>query len=57
MINTGVLIFNLIPAFPLDGGRVLRGIVWSVTGNYLKSTRLAAGSASPSPGCSSWAAS
>jgi Zn-dependent protease len=42
MINTGVLIFNLIPAFPLDGGRVLRGIVWSVTGDYLKSTRLAA---------------
>ena len=43
MINTGVLIFNLIPAFPLDGGRVLRGIVWSVTGDYLTSTRLAAG--------------
>jgi Zn-dependent protease len=43
MINTMVLIFNLIPAFPLDGGRVLRGIVWSVTGDYLKSTRLAAG--------------
>src|SRR5689334_24310621 len=43
MINTGVLIFNLIPAFPLDGGRVLRGVVWSVTGDYLKSTRLAAG--------------
>jgi Zn-dependent protease len=43
MINTGVLIFNLIPAFPLDGGRVLRGIIWSVTGDYLKSTRVAAG--------------
>jgi Zn-dependent protease len=43
MINTMVLVFNLIPAFPLDGGRVLRGIVWAVTGNYLKSTRIAGG--------------
>lgn len=43
MINTVVLVFNLIPAFPLDGGRVLRGIVWSATGNYLTSTRIAGG--------------
>ena len=43
MINTAVLIFNLVPAFPLDGGRVLRGIVWAVTGNYLTSTRIAGG--------------
>jgi Zn-dependent protease len=42
-INTAVLVFNLVPAFPLDGGRVLRGIIWSVTGNYLTSTRIAAG--------------
>jgi Zn-dependent protease/predicted transcriptional regulator len=43
MINTAVLLFNLIPAFPLDGGRVLRGIVWSAIGNYLTSTRIAGG--------------
>jgi Zn-dependent protease/CBS domain-containing protein len=41
MINTVVLVFNMIPAFPLDGGRVFRGIVWSITGSYLTSTRVA----------------
>ncbi len=43
MINTLVLFFNLIPAFPLDGGRVLRGILWAVSGSYLNSTRIAGG--------------
>lgn len=42
MINTIVLIFNLIPAFPLDGGRVFRGIVWAVSGDFLTGTRVAA---------------
>jgi Zn-dependent protease/CBS domain-containing protein len=43
MINTIVLLFNMVPAFPLDGGRVLRGIVWSVSGSFLTSTRIAGG--------------
>jgi Zn-dependent protease/CBS domain-containing protein len=42
-INLFVLVINLIPAFPLDGGRILRAIAWWRTGDRNKATRFAAG--------------
>jgi Zn-dependent protease/predicted transcriptional regulator len=41
-INLLLALFNLLPGFPLDGGRVLRGIVWAFTGNFARSTHIAA---------------
>ena len=42
-INFLVLIFNMLPAFPMDGGRVARAIAWWRTGNRTAATRFAAG--------------
>lgn len=40
-MNLLILIFNLVPAYPLDGGRIARAIVWRVTGDKLRGTRAA----------------
>jgi Zn-dependent protease len=40
--NVLLLFFNLVPAFPLDGGRIARSVVWRVTGDKQRGTRIAA---------------
>ena len=40
--NLSLGVFNLVPGYPLDGGRLLRAGIWGMTGNHRKATKIAA---------------
>jgi Zn-dependent protease/CBS domain-containing protein len=42
LINVVLLVFNLVPAYPLDGGRIARALIWWRTGEHERATRIVA---------------
>jgi Zn-dependent protease len=42
LMNILILAFNLVPAYPLDGGRIARAAIWRITGDKVRGTRTAA---------------
>ena len=40
-MNLVLAVFNMLPGFPLDGGRILRSMVWAFSGNFLRATGIA----------------
>lgn len=42
LVNVMMFLFNLLPLFPLDGGRILRSSIWYFTDNFVQSTKIAA---------------